>query len=115
MQRHAAVVERYLSEGQRTRLTQAALETLAVVAYRQPVTRARVSAIRGVGVDAVVRTLVNRGLIHECGSDPDTGGGLYATTPLFLERLGLTSLAELPALAPLVPETSTLLAEHPDD
>ncbi len=112
---HAAVVERYLLEGQRSRLTQAALETLAVVAYRQPVTRARISAIRGVGVDAVVRTLVNRGLISECGSDPDTGGGLYATTPLFLERLGLTSLAELPALAPLVPETSTLLAEHPDD
>ena len=112
---HAAVVERYLLEGQRSRLTQAALETLAVVAYRQPVTRARVSAIRGVGVDAVVRTLVNRGLIYECGSDPDTGGGLYATTPLFLERLGLTSLAELPALAPLVPDTSTLLSEHPDD
>jgi len=112
---HAAVVERYLLEGQRSRLTQAALETLAVIAYRQPVTRARVSAIRGVGVDAVVRTLVNRGLVRECGSDPDTGGGLYATTPLFLERLGLTSLAELPALAPLVPETSTLLAEHPDD
>ena len=112
---HAAVVERYLLEGQRSRLTQAALETLAVIAYRQPVTRARVSAIRGVAVDAVVRTLVNRGLVYECGSDPDTGGGLYATTSLFLERLGLSSLAELPALAPLVPETSSMLAEHPDD
>ena len=112
---HAAVVERYLLEGQRSRLTQAALETLAVIAYRQPVTRARVSAIRGVAVDAVVRTLVNRGLVYECGSDPDTGGGLYATTSLFLERLGLSSLAELPSLAPLVPETASMLAEHPDD
>jgi segregation and condensation protein B len=111
---HADVVERYLLEGQRSRLTQAALETLAVIAYRQPVTRARVSAIRGVGVDAVVRTLVNRGLVRECGSDPDTGGGLYATTPLFLERLGLTGLEELPELAPLLPETRTMLDEHPD-
>ncbi len=110
----AAVVERHLLEGQRSRLTQAALETLAVIAYRQPVTRARVSAIRGVGVDAVVRTLVTRGLIREAGSDPDTGGGLYVTTPLFLERLGLTSLDELPPLAPLLPETSTVLDEHPD-
>ena len=111
---HAAVVERYLGEGQRSRLTQAALETLAVIAYRQPVTRARVSAIRGVGVDGVMRTLITRGLVHEVGSDPDTGGGLYATTPLFLERLGLTSLTELPELAPLLPETSTMLDEHPD-
>ena len=111
---YADVVERYLLEGQRSRLTQAALETLAVIAYRQPVTRARVSAIRGVGVDAVVRTLVNRGLIRECGSDPDTGGGLYATTPLFLERLGLSGLDELPELAPLLPETASLLDEHPD-
>jgi len=111
---HAAVVERYLLEGQRSRLTQAALETLAVVAYRQPVTRARISAIRGVGVDAVVRTLVNRGLVYECGSDPDTGGGLYATTPLFLERLGLAGLAELPELAPLLPDTASMLDQHPD-
>jgi segregation and condensation protein B len=111
---HAPVVERHLLEGQRNRLTQAALETLAVIAYRQPVTRARVSAIRGVGVDAVVRTLVNRGLVRECGSDPDTGGGLYATTPLFLERLGLSGLDELPELAPLLPETASLLDEHPD-
>ena len=85
---HAGVVERYLVDGQRSRLTQAALETLAVIAYRQPVTRARVSGIRGVGVDGVMRTLLSRGLVHEVGTDPDTGGGLYATTPLFLERLG---------------------------
>ncbi|MGY1725105.1 SMC-Scp complex subunit ScpB [Blastococcus sp. SYSU DS0533] len=111
---HAGVVERYLGEGQRSRLTQAALETLAVIAYRQPVTRARVSAIRGVGVDGVMRTLIGRGLVREVGSDPDSGGGLYATTPLFLERLGLTSLAELPELAPLLPETATFLEEHPD-
>jgi len=111
---HAGVVERHLLEGQRSRLTQAALETLAVIAYRQPVTRARVSAIRGVGVDAVVRTLVSRGLIREAGSDPDTGGGLYVTTPLFLERLGLTGLDELPELAPLLPDTGSLLDEHPN-
>ncbi len=111
---HAPVVERYLTDGQRSRLTQAALETLAVIAYRQPVTRARVSAIRGVGVDAVVRTLVSRGLVHECGTDPDSGGGLYATTPLFLERLGLTGLDELPELGPLLPETRAVIAERPE-
>ena len=111
---HAAVVERHLLEGQRSRLTQAALETLAVIAYRQPVTRARISAIRGVGVDAVVRTLTARGLIREAGADPDTGGGLYVTTPLFLERLGLTGLDELPELAPLLPDARSVLDEHPD-
>jgi segregation and condensation protein B len=111
---HAAAVERWLGEGQRSRLSQAALETLAVIAYRQPVTRARISAIRGVGVDGVMRTLLARGLVHEVGSDPDTGGGLYGTTPLFLERLGLTGLDELPALAPLLPEPSSVLDEHPD-
>jgi segregation and condensation protein B len=111
---HAPVVERYLIDGQRSRLTQAALETLAVIAYRQPVTRARISGIRGVGVDGVMRTLITRGLVHEVGTDPDSGGGLYATTPLFLERLGLTSLADLPDLAPFLPETATMLDEHPD-
>jgi segregation and condensation protein B len=111
---HAPVVQRYLVDGQRSRLTQAALETLAVIAYRQPVTRARISAIRGVGVDGVMRTLLSRGLVHEVGPDPDSGGGLYATTPLFLERLGLRSLADLPELGPLLPETSTMLDEHPD-
>jgi segregation and condensation protein B len=111
---HAGVVERFLVDGQRSRLTQAALETLAVIAYRQPVTRSRVSGIRGVGVDGVMRTLLSRGLVHEVGTDPDTGGGLYATTPLFLERLGLASLADLPELAPFLPETSAMLDEHPD-
>jgi segregation and condensation protein B len=111
---HADVVERYLVDGQRSRLTQAALETLAVIAYRQPVTRARVSAVRGVGVDGVIRTLISRGLVSEVGTDPDSGGGLYGTTPLFLERLGLESLDELPELGPLLPEPSSLLDEHPD-
>jgi len=111
---YAPYVERLLLDGQRAKLTRAALETLAVVAYRQPVTRARVSAIRGVGVDGVMRTLLTRGLVHEVGTDPDSGGGLYATTPLFLERLGLTGLDELPELAPLLPETTTMLDEHPD-
>jgi segregation and condensation protein B len=105
---YAAVVEKHLREGQRSRLTQAALETLAVIAYRQPVTRARVAAIRGVNVDGVVRTLLSRGLITEVGSDPDTGGGLFATTDLFLEKLGLQSLEELPSLAPLLPDLDSL-------
>ena len=101
---YAHHVEAFLQDGQRTRLSQAALETLAVIAYRQPVTRGRVSAIRGVNVDGVVRTLLSRGLIVEVGSDPETGGGLYRTTELFLERMGLESLDELPSLAPLLPE-----------
>jgi segregation and condensation protein B len=99
----ADAVEHFLQDGQRSRLSQAALETLAVIAYRQPVTRARVSAIRGVNVDGVVRTLLARGLIVEVGADPETGGGLFRTTDLFLERMGLTSLEELPSLAPLLP------------
>jgi segregation and condensation protein B len=104
----APYVERFLLEGQHARLTQAALETLAVIAYRQPVTRSRVSAIRGVNVDAVMRTLLTRGLVEECGADPETGGGLYRTTSLFLEKMGLNSLVELPSLAPLLPDTSQL-------
>ena len=101
---HAEIVEHFLHDGQRTRLTQAALETLAVIAYRQPVTRQRVSAIRGVNVDGVVRTLLARGLVVEVGQDPDTGGGLFRTTEMFLERMGLRTLDELPSLAPLLPD-----------
>lgn len=104
----APYVERYLLDGQQARLTQAALETLAVVAYRQPVTRARVSAVRGVNVDGVVRTLQARGLIADAGQDPDSAATLFRTTPLFLERLGLRSLDDLPALAPLLPELDEL-------
>ena len=104
----APYVERLLLEGQQARLTQAALETLAVIAYRQPVTRSRVSAVRGVNVDGVVRTLLTRGLIVDAGQDPDSAGTLYRTTALFLERLGLVSLDGLPALAPLLPDLDDL-------
>src|SRR6202522_1508555 len=100
----AAIVERFVSDGQEVRLTQAALETLAVVAYRQPVSRARVSAVRGVNCDGVMRTLVLRGLVEEAGSDTDSGAILYRTTSYFLERLGLASLEDLPDLAPFLPE-----------
>ncbi len=108
----SAAVEAFLLEGQRSKLSQAALETLAVVAYRQPVTRARISAIRGVNVDGVVRTLASRGLVTEVGSDPDTGGGLYRTTDVFLEKMGLQTLAELPSLAPLLPELDTMESDE---
>jgi segregation and condensation protein B len=100
----APLVERFVSEGQEVRLTQAALETLAVVAYRQPVSRARVSAVRGVNCDGVMRTLTLRGLVEDAGTDPETGAILYRTTGYFLERLGLASLDELPDLAPFLPE-----------
>ena len=106
--RFAPYVERLLLDGARSKLTRAALETLAVVAYRQPVTRARVSAVRGVNVDAVMRTLLARGLITEAGSDPDTGAVTFATTELFLERLGLTSLTDLPDIAPLLPDVDVI-------
>ncbi|MGZ4475255.1 MAG: SMC-Scp complex subunit ScpB [Nocardioides sp.] len=105
---YAAVVEGFVLEGQQARLTQAALETLAVVAYRQPVSRARVSAIRGVNVDGVMRTLLARGLVEEAGQDPETGAHLYRTTSYFLERIGVTGLDELPELAPYLPEMDDL-------
>jgi segregation and condensation protein B len=100
----AALVERFVTDGQEVRLTQAALETLAVVAYRQPVSRARVSAVRGVNCDGVMRTLTLRGLVEEAGTDPETSAILYRTTSYFLERLGLASLEDLPDLAPFLPE-----------
>jgi segregation and condensation protein B len=111
----APVVERFVLDGQQARLTQAALETLAVVAYRQPVSRARVSAVRGVNVDGVMRTLVARGLVEEAGHDPESGAVLYRTTSYFLERLGLDTLDELPPLAPLLPDVTALadLADEP--
>ena len=105
---YAPHVERLITEGARTRLTRAALETLAVVAYRQPLTRARISAVRGVNVDGVVRTLLARGLLAEAGTDAETHATLYTTTELFLERLGLSSLADLPPLAPLLPEVDLI-------
>ena len=105
---YAAVVEAFVLEGQQARLTQAALETLAVVAYKQPVSRARVSAIRGVNVDGVMRTLLTRGLVEEAGQDESSGANLYRTTGYFLERIGVTSLDELPELAPYLPDLGDL-------
>ncbi|GAA1906282.1 SMC-Scp complex subunit ScpB [Williamsia serinedens] len=107
-QEFAPYVEKLLLDGARSKLTRAALETLAVIAYRQPVTRSRVSAVRGVNVDGVMRTLLARGLISEAGTDPDGGGILYVTTELFLERLGLASLSDLPDIAPLLPDVDVI-------
>ncbi len=111
----APVVEGFVLDGQQARLTQAALETLAVVAYKQPVSRARVSAIRGVNVDGVMRTLVARGLVEEAGQDHSTGAHLYRTTGYFLERIGITSLDELPELAPYLPAMDDLADELGDE
>jgi len=104
----ASAVERFVLEGQQAKLTQAALETLAVIAYRQPVSRARVSAIRGVNVEAVMKTLVNRGLVEEAGIEGESGAILYQTTSYFLERLGIAGLDELPELAPHLPNIDAL-------
>lgn len=104
----SSAVERFVLEGQQAKLTQAALETLAVIAYRQPVSRARVSAIRGVNVEAVMKTLVNRGLVEEAGIEGESGAILYQTTSYFLERLGIASLADLPELAPHLPNIDAL-------
>ncbi len=105
---YSAVVEKFVLDGQQSRLTQAALETLSVIAYRQPVSRARVGAIRGVNVEAVMKTLVTRGLVEESGLEHETGAILYMTTSYFLERLGLNSIADLPALAPYLPDLDAL-------
>ncbi|MHA6511481.1 SMC-Scp complex subunit ScpB [Tessaracoccus sp. Z1128] len=105
------VIEAWLVSDQRSRLTQAALETLSVIAYLQPVSRGRIAAVRGVNVDGVVRTLAVRGLIREEGADPVTGAMTFVTTPLFLQKLGLRSLKELPDLAPLLPDAVALEAE----
>jgi segregation and condensation protein B len=108
---HADAVAAWVVDGQQARLSQAALETLAIVAYTQPVPRGRISAIRGVNVDGVVRTLVLRDLIAEVGRDEVTGAALFGTTASFLERLGLNSLDELPPIAPHLPDASLLEAE----
>ncbi len=105
----APYVERFVLDGQQARLTAAALETLAVIAYRQPVSRGRIAAVRGVNSDAVVRTLLTRGLVEDAGTDAATSAVLYRTTPYFLERLGLGSLDELPPLGPLVPDPDELI------
>ncbi|MEX5301631.1 SMC-Scp complex subunit ScpB [Kocuria sabuli] len=109
----APVVSAFVAEGQTARLSQAALETLAVVAYRQPVSRGRISAIRGVNVDGVVRTLVQRGLIRELERDGESGALRYGTTTFFLEKMGIGSLDELPDLAPHLPGIDQL--DHYED
>ncbi|PRH77578.1 SMC-Scp complex subunit ScpB [Streptomyces solincola] len=108
---YAPAVENFVLDGRQARLTQAALETLAVVAYRQPVSRSRVSAVRGVNCDGVMRTLLQRGLVEETGTEPGTGAILYGTTHYFLERMGLRGLDELPELAPFLPEAEAIEAE----
>ena len=108
---HADLITQYVMEGQQAKLSQAALETLAVVAYTQPISRARVSAVRGVNVDGVMRTLLARGLIEESGHDHESGAVLFATTSYFLERMGMKTLDDLPPLAPHLPEVEELEAE----
>lgn len=101
--RYAEQVSAFVLGGQTARLSQAALETVAVIAYRQPVARSQVAAIRGVSVDGVIRTLVHRGLVDTAGTDPVTGATLYATTTALLEKLGIDSVDDLPALSPHLP------------
>jgi segregation and condensation protein B len=110
----ASYVERFVLEGQTARLSAAALETLAIVAYKQPISRAQVATIRGVSVDGVVRTLEQRGYISEVARDPGPGQAiLFGTTPLFLDKLGLSSLSDLPAIADFVPGADVVEAlEH---
>jgi len=107
----AEAIEEWVVADQRATLSQAALETLAVIAYLQPVTRGRIAGVRGVNVDGVVRTLLVRGLVVEAGQDAVTCAMTFATTPLFLQKLGLDSLDELPDLAPLLPDAVALEAE----
>jgi segregation and condensation protein B len=111
---YGPLVEKFVIGGQQAKLTQAALETLAVVAYLQPVSRARVGAVRGVNVESVLRTLTARGLVEETEVHADSGAILYRTTPYFLERMGLNSIDELPPIAPHLPDPSLLdqLAEE---
>jgi segregation and condensation protein B len=107
----APYVERFVLEGQTARLSGPALETLAIVAYKQPVSRAQLSAIRGVNVDATLRTLVQRGYVEESGHEPTPGNpALFSTTRLFLEKLGVDSLAELPPLADFMPDAPVVEA-----
>jgi segregation and condensation protein B len=110
----APYVERFLLDGQRARLSGAALETLAIVAYKQPISRAQVASIRGVDPDGVLRTLVARGYVTETGRDSGPGQAvLFGTTPMFLEKLGLASLADLPPIAEFVPGAEVVEAlEH---
>jgi segregation and condensation protein B len=98
------IVKDFLTSGQSAKLSQAALETLAVIAYRQPISRPRIAAIRGVSVDGVIRTLLLRGLIVEAGKEATTSALLYTTTHQFLDALGMNSIDDLPEIAPYLPE-----------
>ena len=109
---NAEAVESFLLDGAQTRLSRAALETLAVVAYRQPVTRSQVAAVRGVNVDGVMRTLQLRGLVADVEAEPGTGAHRYVTTESFLELLGIDSLERLPDLAPLLPDVESIEEEY---
>lgn len=102
----SGAVERFVRDGQHARLTQASLETLAIIAYKQPISRGRIAAIRGVNVDGVVKTLLQRGLIEEAGDEGQST--LFRTTEYFLERMGMTSLSELPEIADHLPGLETL-------
>lgn len=106
-----SVIASYLGDEVAPKLSQAALETLAVIAYKQPISRGQVASVRAVNVDSVVRTLVGRGLVQEAGTDPETGAVLFATTPLFLSALGISALDELPKIAPLLPDEETVTDE----
>ena len=107
----SAYVERFVLDGQRARLSAAALETLAIIAYKQPISRLQVASIRGVDPDAVIRTLQSRGLIEQRGTDTGPGQAvLWGTTQLFLEKLGLDSLDQLPPLAEFVPDAEVVEA-----
>ncbi|MDQ4138417.1 MAG: SMC-Scp complex subunit ScpB, partial [Actinomycetota bacterium] len=101
---HDALVRDFVLEQNPTKLSPAALETLAVIAYKQPITRGAVASIRAVNVDSVVRTLLGRGLIAEAFTDPETGAIHYETTPLLLTQLGINSLDELPPISPMLPD-----------
>lgn len=98
-------VSAFVTDGQTARLSQAALETLAIVAYKQPITRAQITAIRGVSSDGVIRSLTVRGLIREHGEDGESHAALLVTSGLFLDKMGIRSLSELPSLAPFLPQT----------
>jgi segregation and condensation protein B len=104
------LIERYVKNGQNARLTQASLETLSVIAYRQPTTRARVAAIRGVNVDGVIRTLIARGLVRESGTEDGSGALLLHTTDLFIEKLGIQSLDDLPSIEQFLPDIASIEA-----
>lgn len=101
-----AAVAAFAGEEASPRLSQAALETLAVIAYKQPISRGQIASVRAVNVDSVVRTLVSRGLIHDVDTDHETGATLFGTTPLFLSKIGVNSLDELPAISPLLPDST---------